>query len=418
MDKLRSRLDNLDAILRADSMLQSDSAFFDTNNENASRRDANGTSSCGGDGGKTSSSSSAPHVLLQDITGKINTTNAFQVLQRCDELEAMLNTISTNSYESQSGNRSTGDAAPSSKPHHDCHHHHMAEECHGIAGMGRTVNDAYQNFVFAKKAQDDAMRHYATGSTCGWNSNYYPVNNTRRKSPELNAYETMFPAPSARPRTKRKPRQSSSSSSSNGARYGAHGSSTSASSLYGSYSRFNLHQRRGESRKRDHYHQHYNSHDPNHIADEVRSASYAAESAVRAAAEAVRQGPGISKAAAIASKKEKVALVREIAALRKHATVTSRQSQILQQRATVREEEIQELKKLVKVRDQLILEAEVRVKDLQKLHIEEIEIERKKANEAIATRDNLALVYRTSLMRLLNDRCDQCRKTMSPDNVI
>ena len=76
------------------------------------------------------------------------------------------------------------------------------------------------------------------------------------------------------------------------------------------------------------------------------------------------------------------------------------------------------LKALVKQRDELILEAEGRLQELQRLHAEELASERRNAKHAESTRDNLALVYRTSLLRLLNDRCDVCRAAMGTDDEI
>ena len=155
----------------------------------------------------------------------------------------------------------------------------------------------------------------------------------------------------------------------------------------------------------------------NSLKDDVRTASHAAASAVKAAAEAVRRGPN-ARGIEVAWRKERVTLVREIGALRRQSAQT--ELRILRQRAETREENLRQMRKLVRARDELIFEAEGRLKELQRVHAEEIATERAKAEEAASTRDNLALVYRTSLMRALNDRCDRCRANNDPslDDVI
>ena len=122
----------------------------------------------------------------------------------------------------------------------------------------------------------------------------------------------------------------------------------------------------------------------------------------------------------MAWRKERVALVREIGALRRQSVQTEQELRVLRQRAQTREEDLRQTRKLIRARDELILEAEGRLKELQRAHAEEIATERARAEEAVSTRDNLALVYRTSLMRVLNDRCDLCRASKDPslDDVI
>ena len=326
----------------------------------------------------------SPSIGVEEVTSRVTAQNAAEVLRRCDELEAMLIADSCNLSPKR---------AQRKKRH-----------------ATRALNDAFDNFVYARDAQES--RRSTKGAAASGNE-------ARRNE----AYEKMFPRPACG--RGRDPAMAATDPFCCRARNSA------SSALYcpcpeclgprrkqegvkgsGKAQQQQRRKRAGTAPTRVPPQRSHHG-----LYDDVRTASHAAASAVKAAAETVRQGPGI-RGAELAWRKERVALMREMGALRRHTASCEQQLKVLRQRTESREDEMRHLKALVKQRDELILEAEGRLQELQRLHAEELASERRNAKHAESTRDNLALVYRTSLLRLLNDRCDVCRAAMGTDDEI
>ena len=324
-------------------------------------------------------------IGVEEVTSRVTAENAAEVLRRCDELEAAL--------------IADADEAPARR----------AQRRRRQAA--RVLNDAFESFVYARGAQEGRRGAPA-------------ANAARRRE----AYDTMFP----RPASARAPGPTAGTDA-----FCCRAQNAASSALYCSCPECRGARRRpgGDGRaggpprgRQQHEERRRRAGAPpspcrraaqqrRHTYDDVRTASHAAASAVKAAAETVRQGPG-ARGAELAWRKERVALMREMGALRRHAASCEQQLRVLRQRTESREDEMRHVKAVVRQRDELILEAEGRLQELQRLHAEELRAERKRASHAESTRDNLALVYRSSLLRLLNDRCDACRATMRADDEI